>query len=437
MKHLFTLLLLSFSLAGYGQGHTGTLGCRAYHDAHPKVYAYGGEGLPACQACIKADEAAYVRALAEADQKYRDLMARIAQEKADRAADVEGKRAAQQKALADRRTAALSQLAAAEKGTQEFDRINQADQERRAAVRRKFQQQEEQANQAYRDYLRQMQDAMTATASAAPEEFWNETAPMAGYEPVQHPQTRLWGYRNKQQKQVIDFKYERGIPFHQGVAVVVLNDKAAQTSTRLLINARDEVVRRFDKAYYDATSRNGRQVTDLTKYTLFSEGLLVVDCRVKPIDAQATTGCIDTKGDLVIAPNFYTIQPFKNGVAEASRLEKEDNFKFKNDYPGEFRAQFTYLEVGLIDRVGKWVAPPKNKLVYTYGNYDTSMYLVVSSASDPVLSEEESRAQKAANALRKKTAQAASMKKLEAEVQRRVDAARSLGYLTEGPSVRN
>lgn len=435
MRYFFLLLpLLGIGFRGLAQGHTNTWGCENFYKtkAYEEATARPEPCCHVCPPCKAKHDAELARKKAEDERVQAEIRARIAKKKADEQA----KRDAEAKDLAARRSAALSQLTATEANAREFDRLNRANQERREAVRRKFQQQEEQANRAHDDYLRQLQDAMSATASAAaPEDFWNETVPMASFEPVEDPKTRLWGYQNKQGKPVLDAKYQQALPFHQGVGLVLYRDPKG-SYTRQLINARGEVVRSFDKSYFESVG--GGTLTDFYPASehgkAFAGGLLVVEFSKKPYDRNTRVGCIDTKGNIAIAPAFYYIKPFRNGTAEAARFKSEDNFRFEDDYPGYYNAQFTYLEVGLIDRSGKWVSEPKTKLVYSSGLYNSGMYLTVESASDRKLSAEERKAREAAAELAKKKARAESFAKLDAEVQRRVAAAQASGYLTEGPS---
>ncbi|TLM89167.1 WG repeat-containing protein [Hymenobacter jeollabukensis] len=432
MRYVLLLLLLGVSLSGWAQGHTNTWGCqnfyktKAYEDAtaRPEPCCWP------CPPCKAKEDAELAKKKAEDERIQAEILARINKKKADEQA----KRDAAAKDLANRRSAALSQLTATEANAREFDRLNQANQERRAAVRRRYQQQEDQANKAYADYLRQLQDAQGATASvAAPEDFWNETVPMSSFEPVEDPKTRLWGYQNKQGKPVLEARYQQALPFHQGVGLVLYRDPKG-TYTRQLINTRGEVVRSFDKSYFETVG--GGTLTDFAPSSdhgkAFSGGLLVVEFSKKPYDRNTRVGCIDTKGNVAIAPAFYYIKPFRNGTAEAARFEDEERYSFKDEYPGTYEANFTYLQVGLIDRTGKWVAEPQKKMVYNYGLWGENMYLTVESANAPRLSEEEKRAQKARADLEKKKARAVSLAKLEADVQQRVDAAKARGYLTEG-----
>ncbi|MCC2545537.1 WG repeat-containing protein [Hymenobacter sp. BT175] len=370
-----------------------------------------------CHRCAKIQKEYFARKAAEDEARSRKYKEELAQRQAAAAAKAA--------ARVQRENVALGQLAAAEKNLESFDQLRRQQRARRAEVERRFQQQEQAKNNEYQAYLSKLQDAGKSTTPAGTdEEFWNETVAAANYEQVQDPKTRRWGFQTKQGKLVIDYTYDNASAFSRGVAYV------REKGVWKLINNRNEVQRTFDKAYFTESSMHIPGLNGISEVVSFSDGLAVVRFDIYPAKNSARMGVLDTKGRIVINPDFVAIQPFRNGTALAEKLTSTDQIQI-----GKYEGRFDYLDVGLINREAGWVQPPKKKMNYMHHRQWEQGTILVRDAYEysklTKAERDEREAQSKQGELEARREEARLRDQMEAEVARRVSAAKSQGMLVE------
>lgn len=124
----------------------------------------------------------------------------------------------------------------------------------------------------------------------------------------------LYGFLNKQGKEVIPLKYESANDFKEGKAVVRVVDGKYE-----LIDLNGKTLQSYSKAFVGA----------------LSEGLMAFQQ-----EAAGEFGFMNEKGDIVIEPSFAGAQAYKEGRA----IVNTDD---------------TFFKYGLIDQAGKFVIEPK------------------------------------------------------------------------------
>ena len=420
MKPLFWLIAFIIPFAAFAQGHQSSLAsCRFYVDPPRKpgeirVTAIDG---PVCMACRKERQDKREKEEAEYKRQAEERKAKFEKEEADRAAKI--------KADEERNKADLADLAALKKSIDQQDEIDSKRRQQEAEVKKRYTEKEAKANQEYNDYLGKLQEAEKLNIPPSIDDSWNETILPANYLPVENKETRMWGFVNKQGRQVLGYEYEFASPFSKGVAFVRLNDKERNSA---LIDTKGNIVKTFSKNYFSSIS-TGAVAINSFNYHSFSDGILVVDFYTDDYRNKNRMGCIDKKGDLLIPPSFARIDTFKNGTAKAAKHYNSDDLQLDNDRGGDFKAHFDYYEVGIIDHTGNWISPPRKKLEYTYGYY-ALFGLVLEDLSDK-RSYAEKQAEKLRNEQEWKVTYTRLMAQLESKVKAKVDAAKSQGMLTE------
>jgi hypothetical protein len=123
----------------------------------------------------------------------------------------------------------------------------------------------------------------------------------------------LYGYLNKQGKEIIPLKYESATDFNGGKAVV-----------------------RVAEGKYELIDLNGKTLQSYSKATVgaLNEGLMAFQ-----LEAAGKFGYMHEDGDVVIEPSFAGAQPFKDGRAVVNTDE-------------------TFFRYGLIDQAGRFVIEP-------------------------------------------------------------------------------
>lgn len=124
----------------------------------------------------------------------------------------------------------------------------------------------------------------------------------------------LYGFLNKQGKEVIPLKYESATDFNEGKAVVRVVDGKYE-----LIDLNGKTLQSYSKAFVGA----------------LSEGLMAFQQ-----ESASEFGFMNEKGDIVIEPSFAGAQAYKEGRA----IVNTDD---------------TFFKYGLIDQAGKFVIEPK------------------------------------------------------------------------------
>lgn len=124
----------------------------------------------------------------------------------------------------------------------------------------------------------------------------------------------LYGFLNKQGKEVIPLKYESATDFNEGKAVVRVVDGKYE-----LIDLNGKTLQSYSKAFVGA----------------LSEGLMAFQQ-----EAAGEFGFMNEKGDIVIEPSFAGAQAYKEGRAVVNTDD-------------------TFFKYGLIDQAGKFVIEPK------------------------------------------------------------------------------
>jgi hypothetical protein len=123
----------------------------------------------------------------------------------------------------------------------------------------------------------------------------------------------LYGYLNKQGKEVIPLKFESATDFNEGKAVVKLPD-----------------------GKYELIDQNGKTLQSFSSSFVgnYSEGLMAFQQ-----ENGGKFGYMNEQGEVVIEPSFSGAQAFKNGSAVVNTDE-------------------TFFRYGLIDKTGKYVYEP-------------------------------------------------------------------------------
>jgi WG containing repeat len=142
---------------------------------------------------------------------------------------------------------------------------------------------------------------------------------------------------NNTGKIIIDFKegYEY-LGFHyikKGILLVIKNDKKG------LVNVKNEIVLPIEYDFIDFFKNGFTTVRKNNKDCVLNESLkLIIDCKYEHIGdftkpqadgrqiASATlngkTGCLDTKGNIIIPFLYQAIQPFDDGIAQVFNNNK-------------------------------------------------------------------------------------------------------------------
>ena len=160
----------------------------------------------------------------------------------------------------------------------------------------------------------------------------------------------LYGYLDRQGKEIIPMKYESGTDFNDGKAVVkVKNNQYA------LIGLNGEVLRTY----------NYSNVGNL------SEGLMAFQK-----DSDSKFGYIDENNNVIIQPQYTGAQQFKDGVAIVNTasdynykyglIDKKGNFLIKPGYDSMYSLGENRLAVG------RAINPQKPFLGYKYAVADTN-----------------------------------------------------------------
>jgi hypothetical protein len=197
-----------------------------------------------------------------------------------------------------------------------------------------------------------------------------------------------------------------------------------------LINSKGETILDFDKSFFlKLNAETGKKIQFVNKPDTIAEGIVILKLYDGGFQTINAIGAINNKGQLIIPPGFHTIEGFSNGVSLASRYLSEENYEHK-DYPWDFKAKYTFLEVGIIDKTGKWIEPPKKKMEYTSWTYK-NVGLTIKSNNEPYRTAAEEKLIEERFQLAQKKQYDKNMKILEDEVKRRVAAAQAQGYLVE------
>ena len=357
-------------------------------------------------------------------EEQRQRKEKIAQENAR----YREKQRAEKQAWEDRNTVALNKLQNLSRESEAYDRLRREENERKQAIRKRYDEQVERGNREYNDYLSNLQKKASTTPVNPTEDFWKETVAPANYIPFSQvvDRTQLIGFKDRNGNLKITPKYSRASHFSGGIAFV--GEETRENRIYRLINSRDETVIRFDDSFLRRVSdQAGKEITRWNFPDTISEGMVILKLENNTINKNSF-GALDKKGNLAIPPVFYKIEGFKNGVSIASKIIDEDEYTFEN-FPRNYYGNFYFLEVGLIDKKGNWIETPKRKMEYSY--YSTPIGYLTIADKDERLTAAEKRYQEEQWELTKKKRYAESMKQLEQEVQRRVSQAQAQGFLIE------
>ena len=163
----------------------------------------------------------------------------------------------------------------------------------------------------------------------------------------------LWGYIDKSGKQVIDFRFKDASSFKKGIAVVRVNEGYGyiDPSGEFVIPPKFRLAWEFSEglarvtaervrmAFIDRSGQVVFSVPDGGWADPFSEGLANVSIRGK--DGEDRWGYIDQTGQFVISPEFRMAQPFRHGLAAATRgmetgyINKKGCFVWKTTIPSD------------------------------------------------------------------------------------------------------
>ncbi|MUP46485.1 hypothetical protein E0K83_12130 [Gramella sp. BOM4] len=423
MKQVFLTLLCScmfLILPAHAQEHR-KIGaeCKFYV---PNNGTATPDASTSCPVCSRERQEEYERQAAIEREKQRQREEKIAQENAR----FKEQQRAEKQAWEDRNTVALNKLQNLGRESEAYDRLRKEESVQKDAIRKRYDQQVEKSNREYNEYLSRLQEKTTLTPITESDPFWNETVTPANYIPFSQiiERKELFGYKDRNGNLKIAPKYRKATYFSGGVAFV--QEENLNKSTYRLINSRDETVVNFDDAFLRKISAQvGKEISQWNIPDTITDGLVIL--RLGSNNSNSV-GVLDKKGDVVVPPIFNKIEGFKNGVSVASKLIESDEYTFEN-FPRNYYANFKFLEVGLIDKKGNWMQPPKKKMEYNYWSSAIG-YLTVTDSNER-LTAAEKRYRDEQWELTKKKRYDESMKQLEQEVQRRVSQAQTQGYLIE------
>jgi hypothetical protein len=151
---------------------------------------------------------------------------------------------------------------------------------------------------------------LTGKAYSYISNYQNERALFAG---TAEDGRYLYGFLNKQGKEVIPLKYESATDFNEDKAVVRVAEGQYE-----LIDRKGRTLHSFSKAYVGA----------------LSDGLMAFQ-----LEAAGKFGFMNENGEVVIEPSFAGAQPFKDGRAIVNTDE-------------------TFFRYGLIDQSGRFIIEP-------------------------------------------------------------------------------
>lgn len=419
------LLSLLVTAGGQAQEHR-TIGamCKYYVPSN-NPNSVTPDGDAGCAVCQKERQEEYERESAAIREENRQREAKIAEENARWKQQKE----AEQQAWEDRNTSALGKLASLERESEAYDRLRREENARKEEIRKRYDEQAERGNRDYNTYMAELQKMATASPSASTEAFWNETVSPANFlafEGERDDWNNSFGFKDRNGNVRIPPRYSRATDFSGGIAFVGVRDREGEQYR--LINSREETVVSFDAPFLSRISpQAGKTLVRWNFPDTISEGMVILELQGSDYQKNAK-GALDKNGDLAVPPVFFEIQGFKNGISVASKFIDEEQYHFEN-FPRNYYGQFSFLEVGLIDKKGNWVEPPKKKMQYRY--YSSSIGYLTIADKDEQLTEAEKRYQEEQWELTKKKRYAESMEKLEQEVQQRVSQAQAEGYLIE------
>ena len=112
-------------------------------------------------------------------------------------------------------------------------------------------------------------------------------------------------------------------PFSEGLAAVRKNDKWAfiDKEGTIVINFRDDI-------YWNGDADSTKEGISGIRYPMFKDGRCIVKKIVE--DNVPVYGFMDTKGDIVIEPQFLNVFPFKDGYTTGVVFEK--TLKGQNEF---------------------------------------------------------------------------------------------------------
>lgn len=425
MKYiLLCTFFLGFAFTAVGQEHDPTRQrCVYYVDKNPGKGA-GQLDDSWCKACMKIAEE---KRKEEERQNLAEEQARLARVK-QAAAEREAAKRAEAARLEQRNKTALAELNDLNHQNAEFDRIRRAEATRKQAINAEYNNRVERATRDYNDYLDKLQKAAAQSIPNTDDAFWTETVSPANYVAFQDKKSGRWGFADKKGNVKIAPKYDYVMNFSGGIGYAEFRDKQFH---RLLLNAKGEIIKSFDEAAIKQMAREtGQDIRNMSRPDTIANGMMITEFSIMENGKWVSRrGALDKEGNLVIKPLFHKLGAFKNGTAQASLfLDKEETeFKTVDNY---YRASYTYVDAGLIDRKGNWVQPAKKKLEYSYG-YSWIASLTITDSSWDKLTRAEKDAINARVELQKKQRHAEAMTRLETEVRQKVSGAQGQGYLIE------
>jgi hypothetical protein len=163
----------------------------------------------------------------------------------------------------------------------------------------------------------------------------------------------LWGYIDKSGKQVIDFSFESASSFKKGIAVVSTKEGYGyiDPSGKFVIPPKFRLAWEFSEGLARVTVETGQMafidrsgqlvfsVPDGGWADPFSEGFANV--RIRGTDGEDRWGYIDQTGKFAIPPEFRMAEPFRHGLAAATRgietgyINKMGHFVWKTTIPAD------------------------------------------------------------------------------------------------------
>lgn len=381
------------------------------------------DGYIGCVVCVEAKRKKYEQEAKEAQERGKAYYANLERLRKEREAAEEKRK----QDLERRNNTALAQLNSLKQDNVEFDRIRAKERARKDAINAKYDEEMGRENKAYQDHLSKLQNAATTELSASNDAFWNETVMAQNFIAFKDNKTGLAGFKDKNGKMIIQPQFYNALNYSGGITIVQYNsDKNYKMA---ILDARGETIKLFSKIEEDLQGQAEMKIEGSRFPSVVSDGIIFMPVSVRNPDYYNLIGLMNKEGRLITPKLFYKVEPFKNGMAKASRLINKNKIEFE-EFPRDYYATFFYLEEGLIDKKGNWIQAPQKKLEYSYGSRAQG-YLTIESEADRAMTKAERELQAERVARNEKIRHDAAMSKLESRVNSTVSSAKAGGYLIQ------
>ncbi len=428
MRMILTVMMLIVTSHLFGQGHDVTAGNCVNYVPDPPKPGQSARVTPdayfvGCTVCTKAAKDKYDQEVLEARERAKAYHENIMKQKRDREI-AEEKR---QQDLQRRENAALAELNNLKNDNEAFDRMRAKERARKEAINAKFNEEMGRENRAYQDHLSKLQEAASLQVSASNDPFWNETVMTQNFVAYRDEKKGTVGFKDRKGTVVISPKYDQGLDYSGGITMIRYGRE--QKYRMAILNTRGETIKEFGDINNDLKGQSEIQINGVGFPRMISDGIIFLPVSVRNPDYQDLVALMNKEGRLITSKLFYRVEPFRNGLAKASRLISKDEIEFE-EFPRDYYARFFYLEEGLIDKKGNWAQSPQKKLEYSYWSSGQAT-LTIESEADRRMTAAERKLQDERVKRQEKIRHDAAMSKLESQVNSKVSSAKTSGYLIE------